>query len=705
MLRDHFIMQLKSLELSGFKSFAKRTTVDFTAGVTAIVGPNGSGKSNIVDAIRWVLAEQSFKNLRGKKGEDLIFHGSSHRNALPRARVELTLVNAAGEAAFDAAEVSLAREVKKGGDNTYTINGKSVRLMDLEEFLSRSRVGSGSFRILSQGMSDMLLRLGPGELRSYVEEAAGLKEFQDKKERSHKKIEDAKANLARVGTLLAEITPQLTVLRREVGKFEKKGQVEAALKEVAVALFGYRLGELAKRERVAADDTKRLRKLIEEREKEISVLEQAFEETAEEKDGGNREELQVLRKKDHELSRMLVRLEGQLEVEKEASKRMRPVTQEYVKEALTTLISDAQNGTAGTDKMIEVLSHLIKEIEGGRVPDDNSKELERLQEEHKRVQAQQQEMAATLVVREKEEMRSAQNLTQVKQDILKKEKAYREANEELRELQKQLNAAELEGEKTAVRREQLHHDIEHVGVVTLSEISAATPAKVDEDAIEKELWALKKKRDRIGDIDPAVQKEHEAVSERHAFLTREQGDLERTLVSLETMVHKLEQEIETRFKAAVRTMSGAFNKNLELMFGGGSASLSLTETATEEGDEEDSEGIRITVDLPNKKVKSLGMLSGGERTLVSIALLFALVDLRKPPFLVLDEIDAALDEVNSQKFMKLVAERAHETQFLIITHNRETMRAADALYGVSMREGISQLLSLKLEEAQETATA
>ena len=177
------------------------------------------------------------------------------------------------------------------------------------------------------------------------------------------------------------------------------------------------------------------------------------------------------------------------------------------------------------------------------------------------------------------------------------------------------------------------------------------------------------------------------MRERVEFLSRESNDINETLSSLEKLLKEIDQEIKGRFETTLKTMSASFQDYFRLVFNGGKAAL-----------EKESDGIEIKVELPNKKIKGLGMLSGGERSLVSIALLFALVTVRKPPFLVLDEIDAALDEVNSQRFICLVRELAKDTQFVIITHNRETMRGADAIYGVSMKDGISQLLSIKLEE-------
>jgi chromosome segregation protein len=154
-------------------------------------------------------------------------------------------------------------------------------------------------------------------------------------------------------------------------------------------------------------------------------------------------------------------------------------------------------------------------------------------------------------------------------------------------------------------------------------------------------------------------------------------------------------------------MSHVFGGYFRLIFGGGKAALVQSRKGgngnkEDEGGEmgvEENGGVEIKLELPNKKIKSLHTLSGGERTLTSIALLFALASIRKPPVMVLDEIDAALDETNTQKFVRLIKELSRDTQFIIVTHNRETMRGADALYGVSMKDGISHLLSLKLQSA------
>ena len=254
-------------------------------------------------------------------------------------------------------------EVRRGGESRYSINGKQVRLLDLEEFLARSRVGASSFRILSQGMSDMLIKLGPQELRSFVEEAAGLKEFQDKKQRSLKKIEHTRDNLERVRELLAEIAPQLRFLKREAGKIARREEIEKELKEKAAALFGFRAQKLAEREKRVAEKRKKYERTLQGLEKEVQELEQEFSRrTKDTQNGGGENNLQKLRSKDHELARQIIRLEGQLEVEKERSNALRPVTQDYLKGVLRELMGKIQDYKK-EGSHADGLLHAIEKIE------------------------------------------------------------------------------------------------------------------------------------------------------------------------------------------------------------------------------------------------------------------------------------------------------------------------------------------------------
>src|SRR3954464_14264969 len=171
-------MYLKSITLSGFKSFAKASELTFSSRVSAIVGPNGSGKSNVAEAFRFVLGEQSIKSLRGKKGEDLIFNGAGGEARANRASVKVTFDNSNRVFGIDFPEVSIERVVHRDGVNEYLINGSTIRLKDVIELLARAHIGASGHHIISQGEADRILNASEKERKNMIEEALGLKIYQ-----------------------------------------------------------------------------------------------------------------------------------------------------------------------------------------------------------------------------------------------------------------------------------------------------------------------------------------------------------------------------------------------------------------------------------------------------------------------------------------------------------------------------------------------
>jgi chromosome segregation protein len=189
-------MTLKRLEINGFKSFGRKAVLLFDAPITAVVGPNGSGKSNVAEAFRWVLGEQSLKSLRGKKGEDLIFNGSSSLGRLSRASVSVTFDNSKRAfAGIDFDEVNITREVFRDGTNEYSINNSKVRLKDILALLAGISLGSSGHHIISQGEADRILNANLVERRAMIEDALGLKIYQWKLEESEKKLTKTRENI------------------------------------------------------------------------------------------------------------------------------------------------------------------------------------------------------------------------------------------------------------------------------------------------------------------------------------------------------------------------------------------------------------------------------------------------------------------------------------------------------------------------------
>ncbi len=231
-------MYLKSLELHGFKSFAQKTVLEFLPSlkdrhsIMAIVGPNGAGKSNIVDAIRWVMGEQSMKTLRGRKGEDIIFSGSESKGRMGMAAVTLVLDNKDGRIPIDYEEVSVTRRYYRSGESEYLINGSSVRLFDLQILLAKAQFGQGTYSIIGQGMIDRLLLQTPTERKDFFDEACGIKEFQIKRHQSVLKLQHTRENVKQAELLLQEVEPRMRTLSRQVKKLEKRQEVELSLREL-----------------------------------------------------------------------------------------------------------------------------------------------------------------------------------------------------------------------------------------------------------------------------------------------------------------------------------------------------------------------------------------------------------------------------------------------------------------------------------------
>ncbi|GLB59388.1 chromosome segregation protein SMC [Cytobacillus sp. NCCP-133] len=237
-------MFLKRLDVVGFKSFAERITVDFVPGVTAVVGPNGSGKSNIIDAIRWVLGEQSAKSLRGAKMEDVIFAGSDSRKAQNFAEVTLTLDNGDQGLPIDYSEVSVTRRVYRSGDSEYLINKQTCRLKDIVDLFMDSGLGREAFSIISQGRVEEILNSKAEERRTIFEEAAGVLKYKTRKKKAESKLSETQDNLNRVNDILYELESQVEPLKIQASMAKDYLQQKEELEKIEVSLTVYEIEDL-----------------------------------------------------------------------------------------------------------------------------------------------------------------------------------------------------------------------------------------------------------------------------------------------------------------------------------------------------------------------------------------------------------------------------------------------------------------------------
>ena len=230
-------MQLKSLQIQGFKSFPDKTELTFGTGLTAVVGPNGSGKSNISDAVRWVLGEQSTRSLRGEKMEDVIFLGTSSRKPTGFASVALTIDNTDRQLAVDADEVTIARRLYRSGESEYRINKTAVRLKDVTELLMDTGLGRDGYSIIGQGRIEEIVSSKPTQRREIFEEAAGISKYRYRKAEAEKKLESAYENLLRLKDIMAELQDRLEPLREQLEKAQRFLQLSEEKKTLEISLW------------------------------------------------------------------------------------------------------------------------------------------------------------------------------------------------------------------------------------------------------------------------------------------------------------------------------------------------------------------------------------------------------------------------------------------------------------------------------------
>jgi len=265
--------RLKSLELHGYKTFASRTLFEFASSVTAVVGPNGSGKSNIADSLRWVLGEQSYSLLRGKKTEDMIFSGSEQRTRAGMASATVVFDNTDNWLPIDFSEVAITRRAYRDGQNEYLINAQKVRLKDVSELLAQSGLAERTYTVIGQGLVDAALALKAEERRRLFEEAAGIGLHRARREEALRRLETTHRNLDRVQDILAELQPRLRSLERQARRAQEYEQVRADLRVLLRDWYGYQ-HHAQKDLREAREHARREEKALEKSRREQSALNQ-----------------------------------------------------------------------------------------------------------------------------------------------------------------------------------------------------------------------------------------------------------------------------------------------------------------------------------------------------------------------------------------------------------------------------------------------
>ncbi len=769
-------MYLKKIEIKGFKSFANQTTFDFLpkcatsgddgCGITAIVGPNGSGKSNISDAVRWVMGEQSMKNLRGKKSEDVIFSGSEKKGQLSMASVALIFDNSDKTMPVEFDEVIITRKIYRNGESEYLVNDARVRLLDVVDILARTGIGKESYCVVGQGMTDAILNATPIERRGIIEDAAGVRHFQIRKNRAIKKLDKTKENLEQVQSLITEVTPHLRSLRRQANKARQGKEIFEQLKEKQKEYFFLKWKNLYNEKVKLENQRQEIGITLKNAQREVDKLSDQI--VSESKKVEDAEKIGVYEKEKREiyiqlqsLEKKIAVAEGHIEIQKERRNHEEkiksvPVDLNYIQKELDKIRSEQSDLVNSLEKVheikeIKILIEKLKKIHSKidkLYIDAGKKQIDVVQDDYEEKVKKYDDKISEL---NQQIFAHKKKITQIKEKIKDLEKKIADAmaadkearmqffalEKELREKQRlldaireQFNEVKVNIARVEVKEEDIISETRQelgIEVQDLINIDEGKNDDVNFESMEQEVYTLRSKYEQIGGIDPMVIDEYEEMQERFNVMTDESQDLQDAIKQLKEVIKEMDKKIHKAFVSAFKEINTEFTKYFRILFNGGNAKLKKVEVDvtprrkkedeiqgdidieilqdTEDEDEikkmstKKEIGIEIIASPPSKKVKHLSLLSGGERSLTSVAMLLAIISYNPPPFIILDEVEAALDEANSRRLAKIFAELSHKTQFIVITHNRETMRHADTLYGVTMgNDGITQLLSVKLDQ-------
>jgi len=606
-------MTLKRLELTGFKSFAKKTTLEFTNPITSIVGPNGSGKSNIVEAIRFALGEQSIKSLRGKSGSDLIFKGSRSLSKLNRASVSITFDNrdnifsikgasASGEKlTIDYDEITISREVYGDGSNKYLLNKTEVRLKDIMELISGVNIGSSGHHIISQGEADRVLNASLKDRREMVEDALGLKVYKYRLRDSERKLDKTSENLKEVNLVRREIAPHLKFLKRQVEKFEKADNMRKELEALYLEYF-------KREERYIKKEEEHLGGREKELEQHVGEINHTLEKTPLSEISPEKDERQntldnveakirEMRTVKDELSRKLGRMEGMIEMEENKANQNHEdrATVSVSVQKIESFIADLHkhiDEALSKDSLQDVASVLarVKTLVSEFLPKDGVKAASLNKDELTEMMQKKEEILAEIKHLGDEEKKQEEAASQLRQEI---EKGKEEKNRLHYELMIKKREFISEQDLLNVKKEaffKIKNDFEEerkeaevlIGQSALSYQSFVIPEE-DKDEPRSSQEERRKKVERLkikledigGDRGGEIMKEYEEVTERDNFLAREVDDLIKSIESLESVMEELREKIDSEFKNGIEKINKQFKEFFKLMFDGGNASLSV----------------------------------------------------------------------------------------------------------------------------------
>ncbi len=494
-------MRLKKITLHGYKTFANKTEIIFDSNITAIVGPNGSGKSNIADAIRWVMGEQAYSVLRGKKTEDMIFNGSNQRSRMGMAEVSILLNNSDNWLPIDFDEVVITRRAYRSGDNEYYINGSRVRLKDIHELLDRSGLGRRTHTVIGQGMIDQALSQRPEDRRILFEEAAGITHYRTKRRLTMDRLGKTQDNLTRVQDIIAEIEPRLRKLEKQAEKAIQHEQLSAELRELLRVWYGYNWHQAVSKLVDARAAVAHWNQVIEKTNQRIEAFSA--------KTTALRNEQMALRAQLSEWRRELSELENvRAALQKE---------QAVVRERIRALTADRERLTAEIELLNETIRAEEERVEEARAA------LADIHQQRATREQQLQEARAALQALEAERAQTEQALTQARERMMALTTAIHDRESRIRHAKEQREALKVELAQNMAEAEKAR--------------AAAEAAQAQWDEVRSRLQALGR---RITEL----QERHRQAEERERETVVRRARLERQRAEFAAQVRELRARYE-----------------------------------------------------------------------------------------------------------------------------------------------------------------
>ena len=498
-------MQLEKIEMSGFKSFADKTTIEFDKGVTAVVGPNGSGKSNLSEAIKWVLGEQSAKSLRGKRMDDVIFAGSQTRKPVNIAEVNLYINNEDKVLATDQTQVVLTRRLNRNGASDFLINKKPVRLKDITDLMMDSGLGKDSFALISQGKVEQIFNEKPEERRMIIEEAAGVLKYKDRKNQAQRKLNQTQDHLNRVEDILHEIEGQLAPLEEQREKAIAYVSKKEQLEDVETALLAVEIETLNAQWKVALQEVEQLQEQLAQTEATLEALQVDIEENQMQLETRN-VELDAKQEEYVELIQKVEQLDGQRKVF-EQRRQFAERSDEENQEALAAALRELE-------EVEEKLALLEKNQVERKVELKNVEEAwSQLVEELDQLSQSNEESVKELQNRYIEQLQEISRLLNQEKNLEKSMEVNQNTQEKMTERFDSFD------EEHRALEEKANHFVEKIEELTK-----------EEAACEKQLSAQREKLAK--------------VNEKHATLSSEGMEKERHLQQLQATVRSLKQVSE-----------------------------------------------------------------------------------------------------------------------------------------------------------------